>query len=86
MVVRGSKQLLFEEDNEESPEPRMESPKQIVQRNDNNQTFKKIEEKEATITSEEENDSEMCMKEIISPFREMRLSSHQRNLSPEERK
>lgn len=64
----------------------MESPKQIVQRNDNNQTFKKIEEKEATITSEEENDSELCMKEIISPFREMRLSSHQRNLSPEERK
>lgn len=57
-----------------------------MQKNDNNKTFKKIEEKEPTITSEEDNDSELCMKEIISPFREMRISSQQRNISPEERK
>lgn len=67
---------MFEEETEESPQPRQQSPKRIIQKNDNNQTFKKIEEKEPTITSEEEYDSELCMKEIISPFREMRLNNH----------
>ena len=42
-----------------------------------------IKENEESLSEE---NSEMCMQEIVSPFREMRLAREDRHISPEERK